>query len=99
MEKGTEFSGIVENITPPERFGDPSEIEIGNIKSKDTKGNIIELDGQVRKEGTNRAKWVKPLYYIGINGGVFGAPLMAFYFVKGGKAELKTQDEFFFYYE
>jgi hypothetical protein len=39
------------------------------------------------------------LYYIGITGGVFGARLMAFYFVKGGKAELKTQDEFFFYYE
>lgn len=99
LPKGTEFFGTIENITQPDRFGDPSEIEIGNIQSKDTKGSIIELDGQVRKEGTNRAKWVKPLYYIGINGGVFGTPLMAFYFVKGGKAELKTQDEFFFYYE
>lgn len=98
LPKDALVSATVELISEPDWFGDPEEIELGRLLAKDTDGNPIEIEGVIRKQGANRGKWVKPLFAIGY-GLPLGAPLMGFYYVKGGKTKLKPTEEFEFYYE
>lgn len=98
IKKDTPVTAYIELISESDWFGDPDEIEIGRLLTQDIKGNPIEIEGVIRKQGANRGKWVKPLYYIG-SCAPFGAPLMLTYFIKGGKTKIKPKDKFEFYYE
>jgi hypothetical protein len=98
IKDGTLITGSIELISKAAYYGDPDEIEIANLTTKDAKGNLIELEGVIRKQGADRGKWVRPLYNAGVSVPVYGAPLMAFYFVKGGKVKLTPKQEFVFYY-
>lgn len=99
IKKDTSVNAFIELISKAERYGDPDEIELGRFSTKDIKGNIVELDGTIRKQGANRAKWVKPLYYIGASAPIPCAPLMVFYFVKGGKTKIAPEQSFELYYQ
>lgn len=91
IKKDSPVSGFIELISPAERFGEPDEIELSRFLTADTKGNKIVLVGNVRKQGADRGLWVRPLYNTG-----YGMP---FALVKGGRAKIKTTDEFELYYE
>jgi len=99
IKKDTPVNAVVELVSKSDRFGDPQELELGRFSIKDVKGAVIELDGCIRKEGANRGKWAKPLYYAGLSASVFGTPLLLCYFVKGGKVKISPAQKFDFYYE
>lgn len=98
IKQNTPVNAYVELISKAARFGDPDEIELGRFSAKDINGNTIDLDGTIRKQGADRGKWAKPLYYAGATV-PFGAPLMLFYFVKGGKVKITQGETFELYYE
>lgn len=99
IKNGTSVSAIVELISKAERYGDPDEIELGRFSTKDVKSNTVELVGNVRKQGADRGKWAKPLYYMGASVPYPCGILMVFYFVKGGKTNIKPEQTFELYYE
>jgi len=99
IKKDTTVNAVVELVSKSDKFGDPQELELGQLWTKDIKGNMIELEGTIRKEGANRGKWAKPLYYAGGYVPIFGAPFLLCYFVKGGKVKLSPKQKFDFYYE
>lgn len=99
IKKGTPVNAILELVSKQTYFGDPAEIEVGRLVTNDINGKIINIEGTIRQEGANRAMWVKPLYYAGINVPYFGLLFYSLYFVKGGKAKIKPSKEFEFYYE
>ena len=99
IKKDTPVNAFIELISKADRYGDPDEIEVGRFSTKDATGNSVELVGTVRKQGANRGKWAKPLYYAGLSVPLFGTPLLLCYFVKGGKTCIKTEQNFELYYE
>lgn len=99
VKKDTTVEAFIENISKREKYGDPEEIEVGRFATVDTDGNIINLIGGVRKQGVNRAKWVKPVFYTGYCALPFGAPLMLVGFIKGGKAKIEPNQNYKLYYE
>ena len=99
IRQKTPVTAYVELITKAGRYGDPDEIELGRFCTKDINNNAVEIDGTIRKQGADRGKWAKPLYYIGISAPFPCAPLMLFYFVKGGKSKIKETEVFKLYYE
>ena len=99
IKKDTPVKTYVELISKAGYYGDPDELELGRFSTKDINGNIIELDGTIRKQGADRSKWAKPLYYIGASAPYPCGGLMMFYFVKGGKVKIKTNEFFDLYYE
>lgn len=99
IKEGTLVNAFIELISESGRYGDPDEIELGRFSTKDVKGNPLELSGIVRKQGADRGKWAKPLYYAGLSVPLFGAPLLLCYFVKGGKTNIKPEQNFELYYE
>lgn len=99
IKEGTPVNAFIELISESGRYGDPDEIELGRFSTKDAKGNPVELSGTIRKQGANRGKWAKPLYYAGLSVPLFGAPLLLCYFVKGGKTNIKPDQNFELYYE
>jgi len=99
IKNGTTVNAFIELISKATYFGDPDEIELGRFSTKDVKGNTVELVGTVTKQGADRGKWAKPLYYAGLSVPLFGAPLLLCYFVKGGKTSIKPEQNFELYYE
>lgn len=99
IQKDTPVNAIIELISKAERYGDPDEIELGRLSTKDVHGNSINLDGTIRKQGADRGKWVKPLYYAAVNMPYPCLPLIVFYFVKGGQTQIKPEQKFELYYE
>lgn len=99
IKKGTPVEAIIETITKPSMGGDPSQIIIGRFTAKNTKGNKIDLTGEIQKNGANRATWIKPLAYIGYCVPVFGTPLLGLLLIKGGHAKITPRQEFVLYYE
>lgn len=99
IKKDTSVTAFIENIAKVEKYGDPEEIEAGRFITTDVDGNIVSLSGIVRKQGANRAKWAKPIFWAGYCTLPFGAPLMLTYFVKGGKAKITPKQNYKLYYE
>ncbi len=99
IKKDTDSEAVLENISKPAMGGDPEEIEIGSFSTRDIAGNLINLTGSIRKQGANRATWVKPIVYAGYVSIPFGAPLMVTVLVKGGKARITPKENYKLYYE
>lgn len=99
IKKDTDSEAVLENISKQAMGGDPEEIEIGSFSTRDAGGNLINLTGSVRKQGANRATWVKPIVYTGYASIPFGAPLMVVVLVKGGKARITPKENYKLYYE
>lgn len=99
IKEGTPITAFVEMIAQAGRCGDPDEIELGRFSTQDVNGNLIDLDGIIRKQGADRGKWARSLYLIGINVPYPCAPLALFYFLKGGKTKIKQNEIFKLYYE
>lgn len=79
-KKGYPISAKVENISQNGAYGVPSDVVIGNFKIE----NQI-LDGNITKQGANRAIWVYPTAYILLP--FFGMGLFVLP-IRGGHAKL-----------
>lgn len=99
IKKDTPVEAFVETVTKSSFAGDPAELVIGRLITKDINKNAVNLAGEINKKGANRALWVKPLMYIGYCVPIFGTPLLLLFFVKGGKAKIKPKNQFKLYYE
>lgn len=99
IKKETPVEAFIETLTPPSRGGDPAQLNIGRFTTTDINGNKIDLHGEIQKQGANRAIWVRPLTDIASNVHIYAAPLLLLYFIKGGKAEINTNQEFVLYSE
>lgn len=99
IKKDAPVSAYVETITKSSFAGDPEELVLGRYSTQDINGNKVDLSGQISKKGANRALWVKPLMYAGYVVPIFGSPLLLLYFVRGGSAKIKTNQQFQLYFE
>lgn len=83
LSEGSRVFGTVETISQNEMMGVPSNLIIGNFKIEYMP--TIKLEGQIVKQGANRALWVRPL-----------API--FFAVRGGHAKVKNDETYILYY-
>lgn len=83
LAAGSRVFGTVETISPNEMKGIPANLTIGNFKIEYM--STVKLEGEIRKEGANRAFWVCPLL-----------PLL--FPVRGGHAKIDAEEEFTLYY-
>lgn len=88
--KGTTLEARIETISQNQIYGVPSDIVIGNFELD----NQL-LEGEIKKQGANRALWVYPLsfgtsWFFGL-----GIALM---FVRGGHAKIKPNEIYTLYF-
>lgn len=98
IKKDTPVNGIIETITGASRGGDPAELIVGDFSTTDVNGSSVDLHGEIRKKGQNRAVWIRPLAFIGPYT-IYGAPLKLLLLIKGGQANIKTNQSFALYQE
>lgn len=99
IKKDTNVNAYLETLTPSSFGGDPAQICIGRFTTTDINGKIVDLNGEVQKQGANRAIWIRPLTDIASNVHLYAAPLLLLYFVKGGNVKITTDQEFVLYSE
>ena len=83
LAAGSRVIGTIESVSPNGRQGIPANMVVGNFKIEYMP--TIKIEGQIIKQGANRAIWVKPLL-----------PLL--FAVKGGHAKIKETETYEVYY-
>lgn len=83
LAAGSRVFGTVETLSPNENKGIPANLIVGDFKIEYM--STVKLEGEINKEGANRAIWVRPLL-----------PLL--FPVKGGQAKIDTNEVFTLYY-
>lgn len=83
LAAGSRIIGKVETISKNEIKGVPANLIVGDFKIEYMSN--IKLEGQIKKEGANRALWVYPM-------------LPILFPVKGGHAKINSNDEYILYY-
>lgn len=83
LSAGSRLIGTVETISENEIKGIPANLIIGNFKIEYMPQ--INLEGQIVKQGADRAIWVRPL-------------LPFLFYIKGGQAKIKKTDLYTVYY-
>lgn len=83
-KKGALIKARVETLSQNGAYGVPADLVIGNFTMPD---NMV-LNGQIEKQGANRALWVYPLGYTLTCFFFIGLPIFA---IRGGHAKLEPQ--------
>ncbi len=83
LPAGSRIFGTVETISQNEAIGVPSNLIVGNFRIEYMPN--LKLEGQIVKQGANRAYWVRPL-----------VPFL--FAVRGGHAKIKTTEFYYVHY-
>lgn len=83
LAAGSRVFGKVETVSPNEMKGIPANLIVGDFKIEYM--STVKLEGEINKEGANRAIWVRPLL-----------PLL--FPVRGGHAKIDADEVFILYY-
>lgn len=83
LAAGSRVFGTVETVSQNEMKGIPANLTVGNFKIEYM--SSVKLEGEIRKEGANRAIWVCPL-------------LPVLFPIRGGHAKIDADEEFTLYY-
>lgn len=83
LAAGSRVFGKVETVSPNEMKGIPANLIVGDFKIEYM--STVKLEGEINKEGANRAIWVRPLL-----------PLL--FPVRGGHAKIDADEVFTLYY-
>ena len=93
LEKNSEVSAVVENISPNDRYGVPASIVISRFSSEVLPDKT--LDGEINLQGKNNSLWVYPLSYflMPFFGAGFGTT-----FIRGGNVNISPDETIEIYY-
>lgn len=83
LAAGSRVFGTVETVSKNEMKGVPANLIVGDFKIEYM--STVKLEGEINKEGANRAIWVRPLL-----------PLL--FPVRGGHAKINADEIFTLYY-
>lgn len=83
LPAGSRVIGTVETISKNEMKGVPANLTVGSFKIEYMP--TVKMEGQINRQGANRALWVKPLL-----------PLL--FPVRGGHAKIREKDVYEIYY-
>lgn len=98
IAKGTDVYGIVGNVVVQEGGGSPGEITIERLRTRDTKGNIVYLAGNVYNAGKTTSLIT---YTIGLvlSPLTFGLSELIVYTVGGSSGQIKQGKTYTVYYK
>lgn len=83
LAAGSRVFGKVETVSMNEIKGVPANLIVGDFKIEYM--STVKLEGEIHKQGANRAIWVRPLF-----------PLL--FPVRGGHAKIDAEEVFTLYY-
>lgn len=93
LNKNSEVSAVVENISPNDRYGVPASLVLSRFSSELLPEKT--LDGEIDRHGKNHSLWVYPLSYFLMP--FFGAGLGTT-FIRGGNVKINTDEVVEIYY-
>ena len=82
FKKGAIIKARVETLSQNAAYGVPADLVVGNF----TMPNNFILEGQISRQGANRALWVYPTGYLLTSLFLIGLPIFA---IRGGHAKIK----------
>lgn len=93
LQKDSEVSAIIENISPNDRYGVPANLVISRFSANGLDSKT--LDGEFAKQGISKSIWVYPLCYFLMPFGGAGIPVT---FIRGGNVKINPDDVVEIYY-